>query len=140
MEQQFVGRLWQDFRQYCNQMGRKYGVPGNGANDALDAFRHAFASAWVVVLGGRGLSWLLGEIVEITNPSNEPKQAAMDRYNNAVGRRIGYNSPEVKFRPYEQWGDLLAQKIALAYFNGELKILEKNNSINLFSFNSFRNF
>jgi len=68
----------------------QFGIPGNGINDAKDAFRHAYASAIISRDYGPGIAENLGTGWEILGALHgQPDiEARMDMYNNYVGRMI----------------------------------------------------
>jgi hypothetical protein len=70
-------------------------LAGQGHNDALDAFRHAYASAAFVQDYGSTASHLAGELNEIKGDykNNQPhEEHNMDDWNNSAGRGIGANT------------------------------------------------
>ena len=68
---------------------------GQGHNDALDAFRHAYTSAAFAQDYGTAASHLAGELNEIKGDyrkNQPPKEHNMDDWNNSEGRNIGLNT------------------------------------------------
>ncbi len=84
---------------------------GQGHNDALDAFRHAYTSGRVtqIALGVQAVSRHFGDGNEVgpAHP-NEPYEHRMDLWNNEVGRRLGDDTgskDELARRAYAAIGD-----------------------------------
>lgn len=56
-------------------------------NSEIDAFRHAYSSAWATYTGGL-IGQIAGDAVEWANSENMPLEARMDFWNNAIGNEI----------------------------------------------------
>lgn len=82
-----ISELSDQAHQYANQ----YGVTGQGtANNAVDAFRHAYASAVAARDYGSGVAEAAGMAWELLGLMHGDSEAAsrMDTWNNYVGRTI----------------------------------------------------
>lgn len=112
------------FIQKAAKYQKKYNLemtPGTlGYNDETDAFRHAFMNAYFTLKDGVGTANLIGWEHELWyhKSPNMPtkdwkKETNMDKWNNAVGRKIGQEvAKEIKGKNYtdEQIEDIIAEK------------------------------
>ena len=85
-----------------------------GRNDAVDAFRHAYASAAVAQDYSRWASHIAGDTIELAGDlsGQDVEERNMDDWNNAVGREIGSSTDtreEIKEAVWEALnnGDLI---------------------------------
>ncbi len=94
--------LYQRYLQEANGYAVKFGLdPRTDEDGHWDAFRHAYASAAMTRDHGRIVAHLFGDANEIRGDfSHDQKSYSrhMDRWNNAVGRRLAEGTAEGRDR------------------------------------------
>lgn len=88
-----VPKYYQD---KAEEYAKKYDLEENpvysGADDEIDAFRHAYMQAYITAAHSKETAKFIGDLYEKSgdwNESQTPKQRNMDLWNNEIGRQIG---------------------------------------------------
>lgn len=100
----------------------KLGLTGEGHNDALDAFRHAYISALFSYYSTTGIASVFGWANEIKGDflnNQPPAERRMDEFNNEVGRGLGSVASST---------EEIAPLIYKALMNGQLIIKETDTT------------
>ena len=121
-----------DTEKYRQQYNLPVNTVGSGHNDSVDAFRHAYMSAYFARNWGQPVAKYITDLHEKqgNKKGQDPKESNMDLWNNSIGRKIAhevYKEYWNKGKTHHEIEDITVQKIVDKINKGEL-ITNPNDS------------